>query len=372
MTARKRLVVSAVNFSEGGPLTVLIESLDAAAATLGTEWEIVALVHDAGLITNPRIRTLAFPDSKRSWLKRLQLEWQGFKALSTQLQPDLWVSLHDITPRVLARRQAVYCHNPSPFYRITWREALLEPKFVLFNLFYAQLYRVFIQRNAAVVVQQHWLRQAFSRLYRHPNIIVAHPGQQPAPGGAPEAPRRQEGSAGSPMVLLYPALPRVFKNIEVVCQAMATLPEALARRLDVRFTLDGSENRYARHLVRRYGSTPGVHFIGRQSRSQMAEQYARCDAVLFPSKLETWGLPITEAKTLGKPLLVADLPYAHEAVGTYDKVAFIAPTDPKAWAAALHGLVNGTWRYPGQTAAPPAAPFAPDWPALWLLLTKGL
>jgi glycosyltransferase involved in cell wall biosynthesis len=372
-SVRKKLViVSAVNFSEGGPLTVLLDCLISAVDVLGSEWGIVALVHKKSLVFNSaRVHCIEFPASKRSWWRRIALEWFYFKKLSKKLQPDLWVSLHDITPRVVARRQVVYCHNPSPFYRVTWHEALLEPKFLLFNLFYAQLYRVFIRRNAAVIVQQDWLRQAFVRLYKHPNIVVAHPTPIVTPDIAPLA-MRSGTDSHQHIVLLYPALPRVFKNMEVLCEAVAMLPATIVERLEVRFTVAGNENRYALYLIKRYGQTSGIRFIGRQTRSQMKEQYSRCDAVMFPSKLETWGLPITEAKALGKPLLVADLPYAHETVGTYDKVAFLSPTDPTAWAEVFLAIVDGSWRYPGHMAPLPAAPFAPDWRSLWKLLTEDL
>jgi glycosyltransferase involved in cell wall biosynthesis len=362
----KRLVVSAVNLIEGGTLTVLIESLDAAAKFLDEEWEIIALVHDAGLIKNPRVRSIAFPQSKRSWGTRLLLEWYRFEALSKQLQPDLWLSLHDITPRVQTRRQVVYCHNPAPFYSITWREAVLEPKFLLFNLFYKYLYRVNIHRNYAVVVQQEWLRSAFYRLYRHPNIIVAHPVQQKL--SHPPVPKSQPGKK----VFLYPALPRVFKNIEVLCEAAAILPEEVQDNIEIRLTVDGTENRYARNLVRRFGGVKALRFIGRQSRDDMAAHYAQCDAVLFPSKLETWGLPITEAKTLGKPLLVADLPYAHETVGTYALVTFLPPNDPAVWSQALAAVAAGKWVHFGNVETTPGSPYATDWPQLWALLTEGL
>ena len=363
------VVISAVNFSEGGPLTVLIECLSAAVETLGSEWKIVALVHDAALVPqHPRMQVLAFPKPKRSWAKRLGMEWGGgFLALSRELKPDLWLSLHDITPRVEARRQVVYCHNPSPFHDLTWREARIEPSFALFNLFYAHLYRCFIGRNHAVVVQQSWLRDEFRRRYGHPQIIVAHPEvRQVAPVALDE-----KGDDGR-CVLIYPALPRVFKNFEVLCDAVERLPPQVSARLDLRLTVDGTENRYARELLARYGQVPGLSFIGRQSRQQMAGHYARCAAVLFPSLLETWGLPITEAKALGKPLVVADLPYAHETVGDCAQVEFLPPRDPAAWAQTLERIVEGRWSPGGQTVAMPAQPYTRGWSALWQRLVEGL
>ncbi|WP_250854924.1 hypothetical protein [Escherichia coli] len=40
----------------------------------------------------------------------------------------------------------------------------------------------------------------------------------------------------------------------------------------------------------------------------------------FPSKLETWGLPLSEAKTYKKWIFAADLPYAHEVLYNYSKL----------------------------------------------------
>lgn len=373
MEAQKHVVVSAVNFSEGGPLTVLIESLEAAAQCLPSNWKITALVHRKDLITNPRIETLAFVQSKRSWFTRLWLEWISFHRLSTSLKPDLWLSLHDITPRVMARRQAVYCHNPSPFHKLSWRDAQLEPTFALFNLLYGRLYRTFLFRNHTVIVQQAWLRQAFRRLYAHPNIVVAYPTsiclktpsllQVPALGSS---------ISSRPLVFLYPALPRVFKNIEVLCEAMKCLPLGLSKRVELRLTMSGAENAYARDLYQRFSSVRGIRFIGRQNRQQMTEEYRACDVVVFPSRLETWGLPITEAKTLNKPLLVADLPYAHETVGDYSAVSFIDPTDTQAWAVSFEQIICGNYTFGSHTSNAPEQPFAADWTQLWRLLTQGL
>ncbi len=374
MTSR-HLVVSAVNFSEGGPLTVLVDGLDAAAATLGPEWRITALVHDRALIANPRVETIAFPESKKSWAARLGLEWSGFGRLSREWKPDLWLSLHDVTPRVTARRQAVYCHNPSPFYRPSLTEARFDPRFFVFNKLYMRLYGMFIRRNYAVIVQQSWMRDAFRRATGHPNIVVAYPGTVAAPGEAAAPIERvplRTPTAARPLRLLYPALPRVFKNIEVLCEALKAMPAERALLVDLRLTMDGSENAWAAELVRRYADVAGVRFLGRLDRAAMSAEYEQADAVLFPSRLETWGLPITEAKAFGKPLLVADLPYAVETVGDYDQVRFVPPDDAAAWADEFARMADGTWVGGSHAAETPAQPFVRDWPALWRYLTDGL
>lgn len=129
----KIVVVSAVSLTEAGGNTILNECLDSAARCLPRNWRIIALVNRAPSIRNERIQFLSFPSAKRSWLLRLYWEWLGFYVLARRLQPHLWLSLHDITPRLPPCTQIVYCHNPAPFYKITPLEALLSPGFFAFN-----------------------------------------------------------------------------------------------------------------------------------------------------------------------------------------------------------------------------------------------
>lgn len=360
---RRTAVVSAVNLTEGGPLTVLRESLASAVDTLPEDWDIIAIVHNRTLINLPRVRLVEVTDAKRAWWRRLYWEWFGFQRLSRQLQPDLWLSLHDITPRVHAKRQAVYCHNPAPFYRMKWREIVLEPKLLLFNLFYAHLYRTFIKRNHYVIVQQEWLRQEFLRRFGSLPMVVAHPSIDTAPphGKLPTC---------LPYVFFYPSLARVFKNIEVLCEAARLLHQRGVVDFEIRLTLDGSENRYARWIKTRYRSTHGIRFIGRQGRAEMETNYREASALIFPSRLETWGLPITEAKQYGLPMLVANKAYARETVGTYDLVSFFDPDDPLQLSNLMESMIRGTWQPEGNTLQLPAQPFAATWSDLWQLLTE--
>ena len=360
-----RVVISAVNFTEGGPLSVLRETLASAITELPSECEIIALVNSVDLINDSRIHFIAIPSAKKSWFKRLYWEWFGFMKISRKIKPSLWLSLHDITPRVVAGRQAVYCHNPSPFYRISLREALMEPSFLAFNFFYAYLYRIFIRRNYCVIVQQNWIRDEFIKKIAKLPIIVAHPSMTGMES-------LKNSSRGGKFIFIYPALPRIFKNFEILCSAAKLLVSRGVGNFEVRITIDGSENRYAIWLNKRFKDTVEIQFIGRQSKLQMAIQYQEADAVVFPSKLETWGLPITEAKSYQCPILVADLPYARETVGDYDLVSFFPVDSAAKLADLMQSMIEGTWSPIGGKHSDPAPPFASDWAGLWKFLTAGL
>jgi glycosyltransferase involved in cell wall biosynthesis len=361
------MVVSAVNFTEGGPLTILREFVAAACETLPLEWNIVVFVHKQGLLEMERPRYIEVPAAKKSWLYRLYVEWFAFAAYAKKLRPDLWVSLHDITPRIGAIRQAVYCHNPMPFYRLRLREMWLEPRSILYKLFYSILYRVNIGRNAAIVVQQSWMREQFrSWVSAATKIIVSHPVVDLPSVVAESTSVASMGGA----TFLYPALPRVFKNIEIICRAARELEGGGRWRSKIVLTIDGTENRYARWLRRHFGDLRTVRFAGRQTREQMSALYRTADCLLFPSLLETWGLPITEAKRFGMPMLVADLPYAHETVGNYDCVDFIDVYDFAELGRRMLAFQETRSPFGCARRAAPVAPFAADWRELLSLLVE--
>jgi len=345
------VVVSAVNFSDFGPFL---------SAKYGDAYDIVALVHNRGLIGVNGIEYLEFPRCKTSWVNRLRFEFATCNRISRELKPFLWLSLHDITPRVSAERQAVYCHNPSPFYDVSMREAILEPKFALFNKFYALLYRLNIQANDYVIVQQEWLRREFEERYGLRNVIVAHPKSN-------NSAFTDRDSKSSTFRFIYPCFPRVFKNIEVVLTAARTLEEK-GRDFEVLLTLDGSENRYSKQLRDEFCDLTSVRFLGRLCREDVFAQYAKSNCLIFPSKLETWGLPITEFKATGKPMLVADLPYARETVGSSNDVVFFSPTDSIELANLMEQALDGTLTFCKIQAQPIRQPFANDWGELFQIL----
>jgi glycosyltransferase involved in cell wall biosynthesis len=358
----KRLIISAVNLVEGGTLTVLRDCLSA-TSTLGSKWEIIALVHDRRLFNHPWVTFLEYPKAKNSWLKRLYHEFVLFKRLADEYHPDAWLSMHDISPRVSAKRRVVYCHNPAPFYVAGWKDLRWDPRFFLFTLFYRYLYQINIHSNDLVVVQQEWIRQAFQRMFHVENVAVARP-----VGTLEQDSGHARPTILPPGVFLYPALPRTFKNFEVLCEAAELLYHQRGSGFEVRLTLSENESAYANHLFQRYGHCPAIQFIGRQTPDQMRQQYEAASAVVFPSKLETWGLPISESKQQGKPLLVSDLPYAHESVGDYGLAAFFPPDDAKALANLMASILDGCFSPIQHAAKPVLEPFATDWQSLLQLV----
>lgn len=59
----------------------------------------------------------------------------------------------------------------------------------------------------------------------------------------------------------------------------------------------------------------------------MAEEYCM-SALIFPSYIETVGLPLVEAMSVGAVILAADCEYAHEVLDGYENAFFFDPFKP--------------------------------------------
>ena len=361
----KRIVLSGVNLVELGPAVVFKAALQAAMELFGADHEIVALVHRKELFPVPGVRYIEFPDVKSSWLKRLRFEYSTLKSLSRELDADLWLSMHDMTPNVVARRRAVYCHNPTPFYALRLRDALTSWEFAAWVLLYGYLYGVNIHKNNFVIVQQDWLRREFERRYGLNNVIVAHPVSEAGTTGLETPDARAEDQR---FRFFYPAYPRLFKNHELILEAINVLEREGSFDCEVWLTLDLQTSPYAKSLVTRYRHLRSVKWLGVLAHSAVLERYRYADCLLFPSKLETWGLPITEFKATGRPMIVADLPYAWETVGSYEQVAFVRVDNPSHLAELMKGAIQGKKVFARVQGSPIAPPFARNWRELWKLL----
>lgn len=328
----KVIVVSAINFFEGGPLSILNDCL----VTLNEynknrEYKIFALVHDVSLFSNKYLNNINFIEfrrSRKSYLFRLYYEYFYFKKFAKKENVYFWLSLHDITPNLVGVKQAVYCHNPTIFSDTKISDFFSSPKHFLFTLFYEYLYKINIHRNTFVIVQQKWIKIKFAKMFSisKDKIIVAPPHVTRNKPLIKEQ-LNQNYEPNKKIIFIYPAYPRVFKNFEILCKAAHILTLNDVNNFEIILTISGNENSYSKKIFNKYKSIENIKFIGQVSREELFQYYHECDCLLFPSKLETWGLPLTEFKNFQKPIFVSNLEYAKETIGLYDKVCFFDCSD---------------------------------------------
>jgi glycosyltransferase involved in cell wall biosynthesis len=171
-------------------------------------------------------------------------------------------------------------------------------------------------------------------------------------------------------MFFFPAIADCHKNFEDLCAAAEILEKKLgADAFKVVLTIDGSENKYAAWLRRKWGHIASIDFHGYMSKEDLYDHYGKAACLVFPSRVETWGLPISEFKPSGKPMILADLPYARESAAGAEKVFFFEISDIEGLARQMELVISGkNSNFVRISPSTPEAPFAPDWETVFELL----
>lgn len=366
----KTIVVSGVNIRKGGTLTIMRSCLSYLSQLVAQEpssYRVVALVHHRDLYGYPHIEYIELPWSIQGWGKRLWCEYVTMGRLGEQLgEVFLWLSMHDTTPRVKAKRQAVYCQTSFPFYspsRVDWR---FDPKIPLFSFLTRFAYQIGIKKNRYLIVQTEWLREGFSKMFHLPRerFIVAPPKREKAEPLSITIPPKDE------YTFLYAATPDVHKNFQLLLEATRLLEErGYTGRFRVAITINGKENKYAAWLHERWGGLSSIDWLGLLPKDKLEERYAMSHAMVFPSKVETWGLPISEFMVYDRPMLLADCLYAHETSQGAAKVSYFNPDRAELLADQMQRLIEGDESFlKPNKRVPISSPKADNWQELFGLL----
>jgi glycosyltransferase involved in cell wall biosynthesis len=136
------------------------------------------------------------------------------------------------------------------------------------------------------------------------------------------------------------------KNVDTVIRAMADLLSAhggVDRPELVIVGSDGVGAAATRALPAQLGIGGDVRFVGPQPAGEVAALYHRTLALLYPSLLEGFGLPILEAMACGAPVVTSNRSSMPEVAG--DAAVLVDPDDVGAIAGAMRRLVEDAgWR----------------------------
>ena len=366
----KTIIVSAVNLRKGGTLTILRNCLEyLSQLAQNGEYKVVALVHNKNLAMYPGITYIEMPWTVKSWFCRIWCEYITMYKISKQLSPVyLWLSLHDTTPNVKAERRVVYCHNSFPFYPWKWRELFMNYRIVCFAWLTEYIYRINIHKNYKIVVQQDWMKREFIKLFNlhKDKIIVALPENR-----TDTVEMRNNRKSSEPIyTFIYPSYGDINKNFELLCEAAAMLENEIGEdKFKVYMTISGTENKYTRWLYRKWGHVNSLVFTGFLDRVKLYELYGNADCLIFPSKVETWGLPISEFAQFERPMLLADLPYAHETAAGSAKTSFFNIHDANILKGKMKKLIDNDNSFLEPISKyEPEAPVSHTWEELFKML----
>ena len=168
---------------------------------------------------------------------------------------------------------------------------------------------------------------ASSRRYHVPNIVVAHPR---IPSLVIPAGQRSSRLKDRPCASSIPRTRAPSRTSKLLLQAARILEQGGMEGFTVWLTIDGSENRYAAKL--RWSMETCARCPGAASCLAIASfSFMASRLPLISFQAGDLGMPISEFQQTGKPMLVIDLPYAHELSAHTTLLVFSRQTILKCW-----------------------------------------
>ncbi|MEW3295979.1 glycosyltransferase [Escherichia coli] len=141
---------------------------------------------------------------------------------------------------------------------------------------------------------------------------------------------------------IYPAASYSYKNHIILVESlnMIGVDFLFQNKITVIFTLDRDENSKLFDRIKKYNLQEIIKFTGNIPRYDVLNYIYNAKALLFPSRLETFGIPLIEAVKFNSNIIVSDLPYAHDVLDGYENVKYCNPDSPEDWSEAIKFAIN--------------------------------
>ncbi len=322
-----RILVYDTAADSGGAVTVLESFYE--EFSKDTKNRYVFVLGRYELQRTENIRVLRYPWVKKSPLHRLYFEWFKAPRIIKKYRIDRVLSLQNITLPRAGVPQDVYEHNALPFseYRFRLRDGYRP---WLTQQLLGRMMKRSIRRARKVMVQTRWMKEAIVRQCGIPGekVEVKFPAVEMLQTEAWQLDNARPA-------FLYPANASAYKNHRTLLAACKLLKERGLSDYRMIWTVTGEENDGIREMKKAAERERlPIEFRGPVPRRELFDLYAS-SVLVFPSYVETVGMPLLEAQSVKAPLLAADCLYARDIAGDYERAEFLPVFEAEAWCAAM-------------------------------------
>ena len=330
------IVVYDVAASGGGGETILRQYIDAAKKSENQKWWFIVSLPELIREASDNVNILYQPELNkkgiRKWIHRFIFEHTKLRKIIRQINPDRVLSLQNMTMPKANCPQTVYLHQSLQFAPVKFRFFKKEERsLAVRQRIICRLIQKNLRKADEIIVQTNWMKEAAAKWIGIPEYRIRV--EKPI---SPDHSNHEKISVSrSKNRFFYPANASIYKNHQIIVEACMLLKKQGICDYHINFTLNPSENTHIRALYEKVQKEQlPISFVGYQNRKAMCEKYAEC-TLLFPSYIETFGLPLQEASAFDAPILVSDCQYAHEVLIGYSHCEYIPWNDANAWAEAM-------------------------------------
>jgi glycosyltransferase involved in cell wall biosynthesis len=332
------IIVNATALDKGGALRILEQFFEALPTS---KYEYIVFVNSGVKLNVIKVNAvIEFRQISKMWHRFL---WDTFGVAQ-------WIKEHDLRPVATLSLQNtnfrtkrsipnfIYFHNFVTLSDVKWNPLKRDERILWFyKHIYPFFIRIYLNKKTEIFVQASFIKESFSRRFRisPEKIHIVRPEFVPFAKTF-----KQSGNINldkSKLNLFYPATPYLFKNHTIIFEAISSLEKEMQKQICLHLTCKEEElglSKISGNILFQ------VHFMGWVDSSIVKQMYLESDALLFPSFIETVGLPLMEAASVGQKIIVSDLPFAQEILSGYDGASFIPYNNSFKWKIEIIKLFN--------------------------------
>jgi glycosyltransferase involved in cell wall biosynthesis len=312
-----------VHASESGALAILNDLYNQIRAYEDKSVKWVFIVSTPEYEETDTIVVRRFPWVKKNWGYRYYFDSVTTRKLIKQYQPDQVFSLQNKGISFYHKRQLVYLHLPFILTDHRFKIKIDGKKLWLYQNVVSKSIFLSLRKVDMTIVQTNWMKEALIKKagVNADRITIIQPDiTSNAIGTFVDSPENRRR-------FFYPATAFTYKNHMTLLKAVKTAQDNGLRDYEVIFTIKDDENSYT-HKLFEYAqkNNLNVQFGGSLRREKVFELYAR-SVLVFPSYVESFGLPLLEARMTGTPIIAADCPFSREILNGYDKAIYFSELD---------------------------------------------
>lgn len=286
------------------------------------------------------VKNIRFPWVKKSWFHRLFFDSIVAPNLVKKYKVDKIVSLQNITIPRTKIKQYVYVHQSLPFSKV--RFSLLKSwKTWIYQNLIGYLIFSSVRKAHKVIVQTEWMKTALveRNVTDISNIEVIPPKINIA------AKAKFEPTQENMSTFFFPAEAYEYKNHSLIIDACKIINEKYNEKYKVILTLKGNENKKAIDLKKDAEKNQlKIFFIGNISQEEVFNRYSK-SVLLFPSYIETFGLPLLEARLHQSVILASDTEFSREVLSGYKNAFFFDPLDAQELSELMSNIIEQNISY---------------------------
>lgn len=315
-----KIVVINTAASSGGALSILKDFYEYINEN-DTNHEWVFILSDNYIEETENIKVIVKKDIKSNWGKRLSWDvLNGYKFINS-LKGDIIISMQNTIPKGITGRKIIYLHQSIPFQNVK-RFSFFKKEEIVFAIYQyliGYLIKKSLSRADRVIVQTNWMKKSVERTANISanKVVVIKPNIKNIDFENHNFPELEFENRK----FFYPASGAIYKNHKCIIDAVKILKTKDVKDFKVEFTL-GKEYYEKLEIDEELKDT--IILSGSLSRDEVFKRY-KSSTLVFPSYIETCGLPLLEARKLGSIILASKCEFSMEILDEYINKYYFNP-----------------------------------------------